>query len=207
MIDSSKLREFVKLTQDIAAALGGTVRKPPSLENYWYAEIDTPQMPVALDLRGADGRVGASPVWPRYKDERGNRQGIYARDVLDYEQRKNPPTTDISSAISRGAVAIAKDIQRRLFPSALPVYQAAVKRCADNEAHYDGKAATTRRLGQALGVEVRDNGAKASLYVDSGLVLTVSSADSVRFEHFSTDPDTALKVVALVLATKKDGQT
>jgi hypothetical protein len=204
VIAPGKLDEFVKLTQDIAAALGGTVSKPPTLDNYWYAEIDTPQMPVALDLRGADGRVGASPVWPRYKDERGTRQGIYARDVLDYEQRKNPPTTDISSAISRGAVAIAKDITRRLFPSALPVYQAAVKRCADNEAHVDGKAATTRRLGKALGVEVHDNGARAALYVDGGLVLSISSADSVRFEHFYCDPETALKVAELVRAAKKD---
>jgi hypothetical protein len=205
MIDSTKLAEFVALTQDIAAALNGTVSKPPTADNYWYAEIDTPQMPVALDLRGADGRVGASPVWPSYKDERGNKQFLRARDVLDYEQRKNPPTTDISSAISRGALAIAKDIQRRLFPSALPVYQAAVKRCADNEAHVDGKAATTRRLGKALGVEVHDNGARASIYVDS-MVLSASSADSVRFEHFYCDPETALKVVALVRATKKDEQ-
>ena len=206
MISSDKLDEFVTLAQDIAAALGGTVTKPPTAENYWYAEINTAQMPVALDLRGADGRVGASPVWPRYKDERGNRQGVYGRDVLDCEQRKNPPTTDISSAISRGAVAIAKDIQRRLFPSALPVYQAAVKRCADNEAHVDGKAATTRRLGKALGVEVHDNGARASLYVDGGLVLSISSADSVRFEHMYVDPDTAIAIVKLVQAAKKDEQ-
>lgn len=203
MIDQSQLAEFVKLSQDIAAALGGTVSKSPTTENYWYATLDTPQMPVSLDLRGKDGRIGVSPVWPSYRDERGNKQWMHARDVLDYEQRKNPPVTDISIAISRGAAAIAKDISRRLIPSALPVYEAALKRCRDNEQHIDGVAATTRRLGKALGVEVRDNGSRAAIYVDS-LVLAVSSADSVRFEHFYCDPDTALKVVALVRASKKE---
>jgi hypothetical protein len=207
VIDSSKLQEFITLAQDIAAALGGTVSKPPTADNYWYAELTTPDMPVSLDLRGKDGRIGASPVWPRYRDERGNRQGIYARDVLDYEQRKAPPVTDISVAISRGAAAIAKDIQRRLFPSALPVYTAAVKRCQQNEEHADGKAATTRRLGKALGVEVRDNGARAALYVDGGITLSVSSADSVRFEHMYVDPDTAIQIVRLVQAAKKDSES
>jgi hypothetical protein len=111
--------------------------------------------------------------------------------------------TDISVAISRGAAAIAKDITRRLFPSALPVYEAAVKRCRDNEEHRDGVAATARRLCKALGVEVRDNGSRAAIYTDS-VVLSVSSADSVRFKSFYTDPDTALKIVALVRAAKKD---
>lgn len=204
--DPTKLAEFLALSQGLAAALGGSVTKPPTEENHWYATLDTPQMPVALDLRGKDGRLGVSPVWPHYRDERGNRQYVHARDVLNYEQRKAPPVTDISVALSRGAAAIAKDIQRRLFPSALPVYEAAVKRCRDNEEHRDGVAATTRRLGNALGVEVRDNGARAALYVDGGMVLAVSSADSVRFEHFYCDPDTALKVVALVRAAKKDEQ-
>jgi hypothetical protein len=204
MITSDKLAEFLKLSQDLAAALAGTVSQPPTEENYWYAQISTPVMPLALDLRGKDGRVGVSPVWPNHRDERGNRQYIHARDVLDYEARKNPPVTDISVAVSRGAAAIAKDIARRLFPSALPVYEAAVKRCRDNEQHFDGKAATTRRLGKALGVEVRDNGARAAIYVDGGLVLSVSSADSVRFENFYCDPDTALQIVALVRAAKKE---
>jgi hypothetical protein len=205
VISSDRLSEFLKLSQDIAAALGGTVSKPPTAENYWYATLDTPQMTVALDLRGKDGRLGVSPMWPSYRDERGNKQWIHARDVLDYEQRKNPPVTDISVAISRGAAAIAKDIQRRLFPSALPVYQAATKRCRDNEEHRDGVAATTRRLGKALGVEARDNGARAAIYA-GGIALSVSSVDSVRFENFYTDPDTALKIVALVRAAKNDEQ-
>jgi hypothetical protein len=183
------------------------VSKPPTSENYWYATLETPAMPVALDLRGKDGRIGVSPVWPSYRDERDNRQYIHARDVMDYEQRKNPPVTDISVAIARGAAAIAKDVTRRLFPSAKPIYDAALKRCRDNEAHRDGVAATTRRLGKALGVEVRNNGSRAALYVDGGMVLAVSSADSVRFEHFYCDPDTALKVVALVRAAKKDEPT
>jgi hypothetical protein len=203
MASAILLPEFLKLSQDLAAALGGAVSQPPTAENYWYATITTPGMPLALDLRGKDGRIGVSPVWPSYRDERGNRQYIHARDVLDYEQRKQPPVTDISVAISRGAAAIAKDIARRLFPSALPVYEAAVKRCRDNEEHRDGVAATTRRLGKALGVEVRDNGSRAAIYVDS-LVLSVSSADSVRFENFYVDPDTALKIVALVSASKND---
>jgi hypothetical protein len=204
MIAPEKLSEFVKLSQDIAAALGGAVSQPPTADNYWYATLATPDMPIALDLRGKDGRVGVSPVWPSYRDERGNKQWMHSRDVLDYEQRKNPPVTDISVAISRGAATIARDITRRLFPSALPVYQAALKRCRDNETHAEGVAATTRRLGKALGVEVRDNGARAALYVDGGLTLSISSPDSVRFDHFYCDPDTALRVVALVRAAKKD---
>ena len=206
MIGPDKLSEFLKLSQDLAVALGGTVTNPPTAENYWYAQIATPVMPLALDLRGKDGRLGVSPVWPRYRDERGNRQGIYARDVLDYEQRKAPPVTDISVAISRGAATIAKDVTRRLFPSALPVYTAAVERCRINEQHIDGKAATTRRLGKALGAEVHDNGSRAAIYVDS-MVLSVSSADSVRFENFYCDPETALRIVALVRASKKDEQS
>jgi hypothetical protein len=204
VIAPDKLTEFLKLSQDLAAALGGTVSKPPTADNYWYATLETPQMPVALDLRGKDGRVGVSPVWPDYRDERGNRQFIHARDVLDHEQRKNPPVTDISVAISRGAAAIAKDVARRLFLSAKPVYDAALKRCRANEEHRDGIAATTRGLAKALGVEARDNGARAAICVDGGMVLAVSSADSVRFEHFYCDPETALKVVALVRAAKKE---
>jgi hypothetical protein len=206
MASAILLPEFLKLSQDLAAALGGTVSQPPTAENHWYATITTPGMPLALDLRGKDGRIGLSPVWPHYRDERGNKQWIHARDVLDYEQRKSPPVTDISVAISRGAAAIAKDIQRRLFPSALPVYTAAVKRCRDNEAHRDGVATTTRRLAKALGVEVRDNGARAALYVD-GMALAVSSADSVRFDHFYVDPDTAIQIAKLVRAAKKDDQS
>src|SRR5579872_2902417 len=175
MIDSTKLAEFQALANAVAAALGGKVTQPPSAENYWYCQLSAPDMPIALDLRGKDGRIDASPVWPHYRDERGNRQYIHARDVLDYAQRHNPPATSISVAISRGAAAIAKDIQRRLIPPALPVYQAAVKRCRDNEAHTEGVAATTRRLAKALGVEARDNGARAALYVDGGLVLGISS--------------------------------
>lgn len=195
------LPEFIELTAAIAQALGGEVLKAPTAENYWYATIDTPDMPLTLDLRRDTGRIEFRVSWPSYKDSQGNAQTVYGRDVLDYEARKHPPTLDITAALSRGAQALAKDIQRRLIPSAKPVYDAAVKICSDRAAHASNRAVTIARLAKVFGVAPPHRNSPETLYLDVAR-LQVSSADSISFDRFSVDADTAIKIVTLLRARK-----
>lgn len=200
------LPEFQKLAQAIAEGLGGHVEQAPDLENYWYARIASPELPVALDLRGYDGRLEVRVAWPSYRDEGGRQQTVFGRDVLSNPEYQ-AARLDISVALSRGADAIVKDIKRRLIPSAKPVYEKAVQTCRDRENYQKVKAGATARLMQALGVSQDPRKHSGQIYLDDGVRLSVSGDDSVRFDYFYVDVDTAIEIVKLIRKSKEGKQS
>jgi len=185
---TTSLPEFKKLTAGLAKALGGSVLRPPTIENDWFAEVQAPEMPLSLDLRSHDGRVEIGISWPTYKDRDRNMQKVTGRPV------------SITAALTRGADAIAKDIQRKLIPEAKPVYEAAVARCSQIAADLTNLVRTRTRLAKLLGARPNDHTDRFSLDVAD---IQVRSENDVRFEAFSVDVNTAVKVVALLRANKK----
>lgn len=196
-----RVATFAKLVRDLATTLRGSVRQAPSMEHDYYATIDTPTLPIHLATHSSNpGRIEASVSWPRDKQH----NVITGPNILTGEERKAPPTLSISCSLARGAVKIANDIERRLIPSAAPIYARTLERCRANDEHEDGKAETLKRLRKALHCPQGERRDSESLYLDGGVTLRVSSADCVRFEYFYTDPGTAEKIVNLLKAGKRE---
>lgn len=189
--------EFAAFACDVAAALGGQITRRNEDGDY----VDIALSDVTIDLyvsrnyadRNKPIVVVGLPVL-RWRDAEGNDQTAIARDSLAYNER-DKVTLQIKASMTRGAVAVAKDITRRLLPQARIVWAKMLAR-RDSAMAYAGQTVATREaLAFTLGVEPRGN----TLYVD-GATLTVQG-NSVRFERLSNvSLETALKMVALLKA-------
>jgi hypothetical protein len=147
--------------------------------------------------------------FPSYKNRNGEMERQTARDIEWNAKRLLGegvpfPETSITADPARPVDKLAADIRRRLLPGAIVLHRAALERKAQLEEHGAGVTATIARLCKELkqhtGERIHD---RETLYFDA-CRLQVSSPDSVRFESFYVDTDTAIAIYKLIAASKAD---
>jgi hypothetical protein len=144
--------------------------------------------------KGKPARVTISLVWPC--NAKGDRRIVRAA----YNQPE--PTTSISVDGSKPAATIAKDISRRLIPTAERLHAEAIQLIAQSDTAAAAQRATVAAILQAEpGSHLSQNSGEHTIYLGArshGYTLRVDSDTSVRFEPFSVDLLTALKVLQLL---------
>jgi len=144
------------------------------------------------------GRYEVSPVWPTYPD-----------GSMCYPSTYDPMHIDrINVSASRGAVAIAKDVQRRFLPGYVAAWRAMMARVEAQRAHEARGLDGLTRIAALVNKPIRTeyNGRpNTSLYLSGDFhphQVTVHG-DSVRFEAFSCPVEVALAILPLLRTTEK----
>jgi hypothetical protein len=117
----------------------------------------------------------------------------------------------IGVAVARGALAIAKDIQRRLLPDVERMTAGMKEKAAEALAGQELTRINADRLAAAVHgrvLEDRITSHEAPVYANNGVYLSARVAgDSVRFEHFTVDIEGAIaigRVLAEMAARKEE---
>lgn len=146
------------------------------------------------------GRVTVSgSYWHLSQGVNGGYRSPRDYGAIKYEEKE----PSIGVAVSRGAAVVAKEIRRRLLPEVERITAAMKVKVAEALAHQDQTLTNAERFAEALGGEVRANdggrygGSREIPVYANGNGSYVSArvcGDSVRFEHFTTDIETALAI-------------
>jgi hypothetical protein len=158
-------------------------------------------VPISLKIagdeyhhRGNQGKVYASvSEWPRSADAMYPPSSLYRREV---------PSSHVYVSASKSAETIAKEVRRRLVEPMAPIYVELVERAAACDAYRKLTETTKARiLANAYGAS-RANHSQDRVYVSDGPSLDISG-ESVRFEAFSVDIDTALAILHRMREARK----
>ena len=133
-------------------------------------------------------------------------RGAYVTVYDDKYQRVSYPSINVS--MTKTAVQVARDIEKRLMTDAVRVHGLVLKSIDDSQNFVDGRKAATIRLAALLGTEPkRDHYSKEMTYEIDPFVnvksfaangygeIRVSSADSIELNLKSMSFETARKVV------------
>jgi hypothetical protein len=185
-------RDIATIARAICAALGATLKHDEG--NDWYASAVLPDgVTIGLHLRyGNGGRLEASCNLPGQ---------ITTRDVIQYDEEKAGKfTTRISCDPERAPAAIAKDITRRLLPTATTLHARALETTRKRGEFEAGKQRTLVALAQRLGCDVR----RESKLYPGDVSIEVTGPDSIRIERIYCNGETAAAIVELLRAEKAD---
>ncbi len=123
-------------------------------------------------------------------------------DAYGHGNRELGHASEITVAINRGSKIIAREINRRLLPVWREQFVAIQTNMDQYEKSLGQQANILDRLAAAAGKEPNNNGiGSPSIYLNDGdtyLTARVDSADTVRFENFSTEPAMAIAILELV---------
>jgi len=182
-------RDIAPIARAICAALGATLSHDEG--NDWYARAVMPDgVTIGLHLKYGDGRLEASCNLPGQ---------ITTRDVIQYDEEKAGKfTTRISCDPKREAAAIARDITRRLLPTATTLHARAIETTNKRNEFEAGKGATLAMLAKRLKCEPRRD---SQLYPGS-VSLEVTGPDNVRIDRIYCTGETAARIVELLKAEK-----
>ena len=203
MNDHPPIRE---LAATIAKELGATLlpKREGREHDEQYPRIVTAEGPeLSLSYHWQTKRLATGINLPTYTARDGSTQHQSPRE-LEYivkADHGSEPDTSITTDPKRDAGLIARDIKRRLLPGAIVWHQAALKRKAQMEAHAAGVKSTIEKLCKAL-KHKQDARHGETLYLPR-VRLQVSSPDSVRFESFYVDAETAITIHKLITACKE----
>ena len=207
---NDQAQQLAALAAAIARALGATLlpmRKERDHDQ--WRRIATPEGPeLSLHFSTYPKRRLVTGInLPNYTDRAGETRQQTARDVEWNAKRLLGegvafPETSITADPERDADKLAADIRRRLLPGAVILHRAALERKEQLEAHAAGVNATMQRLCKELKqrTEARHHD-RDTLFFDA-CRLQVSSPDSVRFDQFYVDTDTAIAIYKLIEAHK-----
>ena len=175
--------DMLELAQRIAEHLPGWTAVPE--DGRWMAYLTHPDGPK-LALRHDKGRLNVMGTWPFSHGEH-----FYPRDK----------SADISCALSRGPLAIAKDIERRLLPEYLPLWAEQDSRRRDVEKSNQKAEALMCRLEELLGHAHRDHsrhGRNDTMHMYHGdFTFAVRRYGSVKIEVTTSDPEKVLRIAEL----------
>jgi hypothetical protein len=203
-------QQLAALAAAIARALGATLLPPRKDRDVdQWRRIATPEGPeLSLHFSTYPKRrlvIGIN--LPNYTDRTGNTCQQSPRDIEWNAKRLlgegvTFPDTTITQDPEREPAKLAADIRRRFLPGAIVLHRAALERKEQLEAHAAGVNATMQRLCKELKqrTEARHHD-RETLYFDA-CRLQVSSPDSVRFDQFYVDTDTAIAIYKLIEAHK-----
>jgi hypothetical protein len=210
---NDQAQQLAALAAAIARALGATLLPPrKGCDPDQWRRIDTAEGPqLSLHFSTFPKRRLVTGInLPNYTDRAGESRQQTTRDVEWNAKRLLGegapfPETSITADAERDPEKLAADIRRRLLPGAIVLHRAALERKAQLEEHGAGTNATVARLCKELkqrtGERKHD---RETLYFDA-CRLQVSSPDSVRFESFYVDTDTAIAIYKLIEAHKAKG--
>jgi hypothetical protein len=144
------------------------------------------------------GRVEvAGSYWHLAEGVKGGYRSPRDYGVVKYDQRE----PSIGVAGTRGPAVIAKEIQRRLLPEVERITAAMKVKVAEELERQATSLLNAQRFAALLGGEVRaDQGYGSAREVpvyansDGAYISARVSESSIRFEHFTTDIDTALAI-------------
>lgn len=203
MNDRAPIRD---IAADVARELGATLLPlNPERDSEQYPRISTAEGPeLSMHYHWQTKRVVTSVNLPPIKDRDGNYSQQSARELEWLLKRDGlaMPETSITTDPKRNTCVMARDIRRRLLPGAIVLHTAALKRKADFEANTAGVVATIEKMCKALKFK-HDARHGTTLFLES-VRLEVSSPNSIRFESFYVDADTALAIYKLIRASKAD---
>jgi hypothetical protein len=188
---------------EIVSALGSgwvllNASKDPDEYQYLQARRLVDGLTLALDWpeawRRADKhrspRLTIALAWPC--DAKGDRR------IVRIQADQNL-TTEISVDSTKPAGTIAKDITRRLIPSAETLHAQAIQLIAQSDTARAAQRATVAALLAAEpGSRLSANSGDSVIYLgptSHGYTLRVDSDTSVRFEPFSVDLPAALRIL------------
>lgn len=187
----------------IVAALGpGWILRNPSHNptEYQCWELHRPidQLTLGLDWPEPYGaaklkpaRLAVALVWPA--------EGNGSRQTLRTPYGQPDPVTSISVDASKPAAAIAKDILRRLVPSAERLNLEALTLIKHAQTAASAQQQTVAALLAAEpGAHLSPNSGGSTIYLGSGshgYTLRVDTDRSIRFEPFSVDLPAALRIL------------
>jgi hypothetical protein len=179
------------LAQQIAAHLAGWTPEP--CEGPWLAYLVHADGPK-LALRHDKGRVKVFGTWP---------VGTNGQHFYPYNQ-----SADISCAISRAPHAIAREIERRLLPAYLPLWQEQDRKRQEAEQSDREAQALGGRLEDILGLDRRDHdrrGRNDAMHVYfNRATFTVYRHGSCKVDFSTDDADTVLRLAELVKTLKTE---
>ena len=169
-------RKLAELAPRVADALGYQLA---DREDRHVAELHAPQgFKIFLNpgWQGGYDKVSVGTSWP-LDDER--------RQVMSSYDAKLPR---INVSITRSPEAFANEIQRRLLPEWLPLWNAALDRLHSSQRHTSDTKSNAERLAEIVGVDPSevDKGGRFSLYRSEIFPESISevkvSGDSVTLE-------------------------
>ena len=142
-------------------------------------------------------RVEVYGTWPKSLDRRdGNRV-----DFMPY--RDNRPD-NITCAISRGSVSIARDILRRYVPAYLPAYEKQVEYRQEYLQKEAAVNAAYEELAEAMGEPPSNNGSHRLRYSDDqpfgDITISAYKGISARFDIHNVPMDKALQIARILAA-------
>ena len=188
--------DFGAFLPQLAAALKATVTADDTRETSADLTLaDGVSLHVYLETYGAGAgkflRVSLTTL--HYKDASGNHQHTTAGDVTRYGELQGA-VTEIGASMARGAVTVARAIERRLLPDARRVWAGMVAR-RDSTLAYEAKTQSTlARIVEAAGREGRDR--NGTVYLEHGTCRV--SGDSVTFDRLSVSVEKALRLIAII---------
>lgn len=195
-------------SRDLAAELGGvfTDKSSPDYDHHCQAAITVDGRTLYLGFTTAYGRpkdydtVCVSGLYPSYVDATGSTHAIVPRDVLPYAG-----APEIKACITRGAVAIAKDIKRRFLPEFVRVWDL----CKARADSYTAGNQSVKQMAEDLARDFGTHGVSSARLGDHGAtvycVATVQvSTSGARFEPFYCSMAAARKILALLKADKSE---
>lgn len=148
------------------------------------------------------GRVRVSAAyWHLTKGVEGGYTSPRSYGVLKYDEKE----PEISVAVSRGAAVVAKEIQRRLLPEVERITAGMKEKVAEALAYQDQSQANAEQFAAAIGGKILENhghgnGREVPVYANGdGIYLSARvGGDSVRFEHFTCDYITAIRIAQAI---------
>jgi len=185
-VSLSTLRpDLAALAQELARHLPGWTCEPRDSE--WFASLRRDDGP-SISIHNNRGRLSIHGAWPKGADG----HHYYPHDR----------SAEITCAVARPPASIARDIERRLLPVYLPLWQEQDRKRREAEESSRQAEALIRRLEDVLGIEPRDhgrNGRRDSMTVYFGRAeFTVYRYGSFKFEFRGSAPDELLSIAGLM---------
>lgn len=189
--DTANKPGLIVLAQQIAEHLSGWTAE--AHDSGWLAYLVHLAGP-RLTLRTDRERVTVHGAWP----VDSNRQ-----QYCPYGKR-----AEITCATARRPEAIAKDIERRLFPVYLPLWEEQDQRRRDAEKRDREAEGVVRRLEEILGLDPADhnrNGRNDAMHLDfNSFRVTVYRYGSYKVEVQTEDPERVVRLAELAKVLRPD---
>jgi hypothetical protein len=188
----------------LAKALGATCesRHPNDNDHWRWATLTLAgrTFHFSIDEERTGDKYRVSGQWPRMRRPDGQTTVITPKDcgAVPY----NETLLEIKGSVSKGAAAIARDIERRFLPWFVPVFDKCKERAdADTDRANQALQAAHRLAKQLGGERVAGNGTQASLYLPSIMeTITVRMEGGearLSFEYRASDMS-ATKAIPLI---------
>lgn len=132
--------------------------------------------------------------------------GNYPTRDADGDYVSAEKLTEISVNSTRGSVAIAQEIKRRLLPAYEAAFSAAVARIAERNAYLSGRDALGARLAAAAGPAVGSHTGlrgKISIWAEPMWGDVTCSDDSVAIDVHGLSPDLAERIIRMIAENAK----